>query len=66
MAIHSLRHDLISGIALTEVQDHISSALATIKNEKPGLLRHIAGQVESAGFGAVGGFVLDWISKYPI
>jgi hypothetical protein len=66
MAINSLRHDLMSGIALIDVQDQISSALATIKQEKPSLLGHIAGQVESAGFGAVGGYVLDWITKHPL
>jgi hypothetical protein len=66
MAIHSLRYDLMSGIALIDVQDQISSALATIKQEKPNLLGHIAGQVESAGFGAVGGYVLDWITKHQL
>jgi hypothetical protein len=66
LAIHSLRHELMSGIALIDVQDQISSALATIKQEKPSLLAHIAGQVESAGFGAVGSYVLDWITKHPL
>jgi hypothetical protein len=60
MAIRSLEYNLMS------VQDQISSALTTIKNEKPSLLNHLAAQVESASFGSVGGYVLDWISKHSI
>jgi hypothetical protein len=63
-AIRSLEHNLMSGITLIDIQDQLSTSLATIHQEKPSLLNHLAGQVESAGFGAVGGYVLDWISKH--
>jgi hypothetical protein len=64
LAIRSLEHNLMSGIALIDIQDQIATALATIKQEKPSLINHLAGQIESAGFGAAGGFVLEWISKH--
>lgn len=63
-AIESLRNHLMSGIALIDIQEQVQSSLVTLKQEKPSLLAHIAGQLEGASYGAVASYVLDWISKH--
>jgi hypothetical protein len=60
-AVHTLWHHLTSSIAAIDAEDQIKAALSTLKEEKPSLLNHLAGQLESAGFGALGGVALQWI-----
>jgi hypothetical protein len=63
-AIRSLQNALLSGIATIEMEDKVSAALTVVKQEQPSMLGRIAGQVEGAGYGALAGYALDWISKH--
>ena len=65
-AIRTLQHHLTSSIAAVDAEEQIKAALSTIKEEKPGLLNHLAGQLDSAGFGAMGGVALEWLGKHAV
>jgi hypothetical protein len=65
-AIRTLQHHLTSSIAAVDAEDQIKAALTTIKGEKPSLLNHLAAQIESAGFGALGGVALEWLGKHIV
>jgi hypothetical protein len=63
-ALRSLEYNLMSGIALIDVQDKIDNSLNEVRQIKPGLLNHIAGQIESGAYGAAAGYALEWIKLH--
>ncbi|MBH8559860.1 hypothetical protein [Hymenobacter negativus] len=65
-AVQTLQRHLTASIAAVDAEDQIRAALSTIKEEKPSLLNHLAAQLESAGFGALGGVALEWLGKHTL
>jgi hypothetical protein len=64
VALHSLEHNLMSGIATIDVQDQIKDSLSIIEDNSPNLLTRIAAQVEGAGYGVILPALLDLIKQH--
>jgi hypothetical protein len=63
-AIRSLEFNLMSGIATIDVQEQIKESLSVMQQNNPNLLARFAAQVESAGYGALAGPVLEWLKEH--
>jgi hypothetical protein len=63
-AVSSLQHNLLSGLAIIDVEDKLEQALATIKETKPGFLGRIQKELEGAAYKASASSTVTWVATW--
>jgi len=63
-AVTSLQHNLLSGMAIIDIEDKLEQSLATIKETKPGFLGRIQKDLEGAAYKAAASSTITWVAKW--
>ena len=63
-AVNDLRHNLLSGMAIIDVEDKLEAALTTIKETKPGFLGRILKELEGAAYKASASSTVTWVATW--
>jgi hypothetical protein len=63
-AVHTLQRNLLSSIAAVDMEDQLERALATIQQEKPGLLSRMFTELQGAAYKASTNSAFAWAIKW--